>query len=72
MADDNAKPTLKLYVWEDVLTDYTSGIMFALAESVDAARSQILKACDYIPAEDLAREPLCIEKPCGFAVWGGG
>jgi hypothetical protein len=29
---------LKLYVWEDVLTDYTSGVMFALAESEEEPR----------------------------------
>jgi hypothetical protein len=31
-------PKLRLYVWENVLTDYTDGIMFALAESVEQAR----------------------------------
>lgn len=63
---------LKLYVWEDVLTDYTSGVMFALATSVDEARNLILKKWDYVPRDDLAREPRCIEAPEGFAVWGGG
>jgi hypothetical protein len=31
-------PKLRLYVWENVLADYTSGIAFALASSVDEAR----------------------------------
>ena len=66
------KKKLKLYVWEDVLTDYTSGVMFALATSADEARSLILKKCDYVPSDDLAQEPKCIETPEGFAVWGGG
>lgn len=63
---------LKLYVWEEVLTDYTSGAMFALATSTNEARSLILKKCDYVPSRDLALEPKCIEKPEGFVVWGGG
>jgi len=32
---------VKLFVWQDVLTDYTSGIMFALANSVEEAREVI-------------------------------
>ncbi len=67
-----ARQKLKLYVWEDVLTDYTSGVMFALATSADEARSLILKTCNCVPSNDLAQEPTCIETPQGFAVWGGG
>ena len=63
---------LKLFVWEDVMKDYTSGIMFALAKNVEDARKQILKECDYIPKEDLMKEPIVITKAQGFAVWGGG
>lgn len=33
---------LQLFVWEEVLVDYTEGIMFALASSVDEARALIL------------------------------
>lgn len=32
---------LKLYVWEGVLTDYTDGVMFALAHNVEEAREVI-------------------------------
>jgi len=31
------KNTLKLFVCEEVLTDYTDGVMFALAESKEEA-----------------------------------
>ena len=65
-------PKLKLYVWEDVLADYTSGVMFALATSAAEARRLIGEKCDYVPPCDLAKEPKCIEKPEGFVVWGGG
>jgi hypothetical protein len=62
---------LKLFVWEGVLTDFSSGIMFALATDVEMARAEVLKACDYVIEEDLAREPTAYEVPVGFAVWGG-
>lgn len=64
---------LKLYVWEDVLTDWTSGIMFALANSPDQARKVILKKSgnSISVAQDLAQEPRVIDEPEGFYVFGG-
>lgn len=32
---------LKLFVWDGVLVDYTSGVMFALAEDANQARDAI-------------------------------
>ena len=32
---------LKLFIWKDVLADYTGGIAFALAENVEEARKII-------------------------------
>ena len=61
---------LKLYVWENVLTDYTSGIMFALASSVEEAREMILKG-DALVGSDLKQEPEVFDSPIGFALWGG-
>lgn len=62
----------KLYVWEGVLTDYTSGIMFAVATSVEEARKLLLEKCDYIPKEDLYQEPKVITTKKAFVTWGGG
>jgi hypothetical protein len=62
---------LKLYVWENVLTDWTPGIMFALASSPDEARALLLKKSPNIPSWDLAEEPGVITEPEGFVVWGG-
>ena len=64
---------MKLYVWQDVLYDYTPGIMFAIASSAEEARSLLLKECDYIPKEDLAKAPeeLPLNTPCAYYVWGG-
>ena len=36
------KTSLKLYVWEDVMTDYSSGIAFALAHNIRQARELII------------------------------
>lgn len=64
---------LRLFVWEDVLVDYTSGIMFALAHDVDEARAEILKHTNYVNEYDLAREPThVVDEPRGWALYGGG
>ena len=62
---------LKLYVWEGVLTDYTDGIMFALAGSVGEARELILKADKCVRESELKQEPQVFDSPIGFALWGG-
>ena len=64
---------MKLYFWEDVLYDYTSGIMFAIANSVEEARATLLEECNYIPEEDLEKEPKVFEldKPFAAFCWGG-
>ena len=62
---------LKLYYWDDVLTDHSSGCAIALACSIDEAKKMILekyiednpkqKDCRYSPyqalVEELKQEP---------------
>lgn len=62
---------LKLYVWKDVLCDWTCGVMFALANSVEEARKLIIDTTPY-DTEELEREPEIYDSPCGFYVPGGG
>lgn len=66
---------MKLFVWENVLKDYTSGVMFAVGRSVEEAREAVMRA-DHSNAVkcDLAGEPSVFDmaEPVGFAVWGGG
>ena len=71
---------LKLFVWEDVLSDYTSGVMFALAKDVEQARKVILdkykKKYGLLHFEktlqrDFASQPRVIDKAEGFYIWGG-
>jgi hypothetical protein len=64
---------LRLYVWENVLTDYSSGIMFALARDVEEARKVIMTSAPFNSVEnELKQEPKVFDEPCGFVVWGGG
>jgi hypothetical protein len=66
------KKRLALYVWEDVLADYTRVVMFALAYSPKHARNLILKNMSCVPKSDIESEPHKITKPFGLAVFGGG
>jgi hypothetical protein len=64
---------LKLFVWQNVLTDYTDGVMFALAPDVESAKAAILKNQDFSSVRaDLERPYEVHESTVGFAVWGGG
>ena len=65
---------MKLFVWEDVLSDYTSGAMFAVARSVEEAREAVLRADPDVRKRELAGEPRVFDmsEAVGFAVWGGG
>lgn len=65
---------MNIYFWDNVLIDYTSGIMVAVANSVEDARASILEECSYVVAEDLAKEPQVFDtsKAKGFVCWGGG
>jgi len=66
---------LKLFVWEGVLTDYTDGVMFALAHNIEEAKDLIRqKAGEYELKDieyDLKNKPLIVKKPEGFYLFGG-
>ena len=68
---------LKLYVWRDVLCDYSCGMIVAMAHDVTEARSVVISCC----AEEWAKEDLIREievapevhlDPCGVYSYGGG
>lgn len=44
------KNSLKLFVWEEVLTDYTDGVMFSLASSKEEAIALILNKAKESPS----------------------
>lgn len=69
--------TLKLFIWDDVLSDYTSGIIVALAHDLFEARRVVLASL----TEDwerprveraIADEPAVFEVPVARVVYGGG
>lgn len=63
----------KVFVWKNVLQDYSSGMMIAIASTVEEARAELLKECNYIPEIDLNKTPVEVDlsKPAAFIVWGG-
>ncbi len=48
---------MKLYVWDNVLTDYTDGIMFAVAPNLEDARRQLRESIGY-DHPDIKNEPI--------------
>ena len=66
------KKGLKLFVWEDVLVDYTSGVMFALAESVEEARAMLRTENMISITKDVQQEPKVYTDKFHFALYGGG
>lgn len=77
---------LKLYIWENVLRDYSPGMVAVLAESeeqawellrqkYEAAWEQLRGYDDMYNPKGLypnAKRPREITEPEAFAVWGGG
>lgn len=72
--------TRKLFIWHDVLPDYKSGVIFAMADTVDQAR-QVVLAQGRKPenqwmlrdlAKDIIEEPEVFDEPCAGWLWGSG
>lgn len=61
---------LKLYVWENVLRDYTYGIAFAYAEDSEKARKLVIEKLGYTHT-DLSLEPREVKGAEGFYCYGG-
>ncbi len=68
------KEKMKLFVWENVLSDYTPGLMIAVAPTVNEARKMLRKAIPWVPEGDLEEQPEIVNmtKPAVFWVGGGG
>ena len=65
---------MALYVWHDVLEDYTSGIAFALARS-RAEAWRVLERDDPVAARvvrESGAKPKRYDTARAFAIWGGG
>ncbi len=67
---------MKLFIWRDVLTDWTPGIIFAMAHDVNEAREKVKEAFikdkwDDFFMEEIKTEPEVHDKPFGAYVFGG-
>ena len=66
---------LKLFVWYNIRSDYTPGIAFALAYTVEEARQQIKKKSNVWEwrtyEHELMFKPNIYTKPFGFWMSGG-
>ena len=67
---------LTLFVWEDVLRDYTPGMVAVLARDVEEARRLVYEKLErdkMQPLEDeFGKEPIVATEPTAFIAWGGG
>jgi sugar-specific transcriptional regulator TrmB len=71
---ERPKTPLKLFVWENVLTDYTEGLVCVLAHD-EAEAWKLLKKKDELAVFILKRDgnkPKVVTKPEAFVVHGGG
>lgn len=66
---------LKLFVWKDVLCQWTCGVVFALAENEEQARQLAIDSCEEWEKASLiyatSETPLVYDTPGGFYVLGG-
>ena len=66
---------LKLFIWEDVLTDWTAGMAFAIAHTFEEALDLINTYEEMSISEMLPRDK-CTEhslsEPIARTIWGGG
>ena len=65
-----------LYVWRNVLYDYSAGVIFAIATSPDEARQAVIENAEEWRrgslAAAMATEPECYPAPYGTFLHGGG
>lgn len=68
---------MKLYIWDGVLTDWTSGAIFVVAPTLAEARKAVLAEhdSDSVRADIAARPRILdlskVKKPEAWLVWGG-
>lgn len=68
-----SKKQLKLFVWEDVLRDYTAGMVCIYAYDLEHALELAIEKFDDYVVEDFAGKPYqVVTEPDAFYVYGGG
>jgi len=66
----NDGPKYKLFFWDDVLENYGTGVMFAIARDLQEAKQLILAHMPCVPEHEFEKECQIIEGPFGFAMYG--
>lgn len=75
-----AEPPLRLFVWYHILNQYSDGLAFAMAHSVEEARDVIAKSYlksyeNLNPKETLyeiyQQQPIIFDTPYGDFIFGG-
>ena len=64
-------PTLRLFVWPEFAQDYKDGLAFAVAEDVYHARSLVIDAAGWDPADWGPMQVFSLAEPRAFCVTGG-
>ena len=63
---------LKMFIWQGVLTDYTSGMVAIYAYDLEHALKIARKKFDGFIVDDFAgKKPIVCRKPDGYYVYGG-
>jgi len=75
------KSPFKLYIWHGIRSDYTSGVGFAVARTIEEARNAIKDVCMKDKSRiwewecyrgELMKDPEIRELPAGDWISGGG
>ncbi len=66
-------PELFIFVWDQFCPNYTDGLAFAIAETVDQAQKLVSQSCYYgVEEDDWGRvKKFPLTKPIAFWVEGG-
>ena len=71
MATKNEQP-MKLYVWRDVLTDWSSGVIVAMAHDVEEARQLARQQLETWNHHEVDKRPSVHRQPAAAVCHGGG
>jgi hypothetical protein len=63
---------MRLFVWEGFCPDYTDGLAFAIAESIEQAQKLVTEAKGYEPYDWGTLREFPVTEPRAFYVSGGG
>lgn len=63
---------MRLYIWRDIFCDYTCGIAFCMAHSLEEAFSVMKAKLAPHDFSQLTGDPEVHDEPFGSHVWGGG